>query len=196
MDDTALIQKAQRGDVDSFNALVIQYQANVYNFVYRLLGDAEIAADATQDAFISAWSHLVQFRGGSFKAWLMRIAANTCYDEMRRRRRRPSVSLDEPESEGNLRLVSDSESPESAAQRSALSRLIQECLDALTPDQRLVAVLCDVQGYNYAEIAEIRRLSLGTVKSRLSRARQNLRDCLRGAGELLPDAYRLDQRED
>ena len=64
MDDTALIQKAQRGDVDSFNALVIQYQANVYNFVYRLLGDAEIAADATQDAFIAAWSHLAQFRGG------------------------------------------------------------------------------------------------------------------------------------
>jgi RNA polymerase sigma-70 factor (ECF subfamily) len=192
VDDIALVQRAQRGDIDSFNALVIQYQANVYNFVYRLVGDTHLAADATQDTFVSAWAHIAQFRGGSFKAWLMRIATNVTYDELRRRKRRPSVSLDTPE----FQIVSEGESPEHAAQRSALNRQIQDCLDALTPDQRLVAILSDIQEYNYGEIAEIARTTLGTVKSRLSRARANLRDCLQSAAELLPDAYRLDQRED
>jgi RNA polymerase sigma-70 factor, ECF subfamily len=193
MDELALIHEAQRGSVESFNTLVLHYQSSAYNLAYRLIGDTDAAADATQEAFISAYGHLPQFRGGSFKSWLMRIVTNACYDELRRRKRRPAVSLDDLP--GEVQLVSTAESPEHTVQRNALSRVIQDCLDALSSDQRLVSVLCDVQGYDYQQIAEIAQVSLGTVKSRISRARHNLRDCLQGAGELLPESYRLNQRD-
>lgn len=192
MDEIALIREARQGKVESFNALVLAYQTRVYNLAYRLMGETEPAADAAQEAFIAAYKNLHQFREGSFAAWLMRIATNVCYDELRRLKRRPTLSLDEPEDE--IRWVSAAESPESAAQRSELNRAIQSCLDDLPAEQRAVAVLCDVQGYDYQQIADITRASLGTVKSRLSRARQRLRDCLRAAEELLPDVYRLNQQ--
>ncbi len=193
MDEMALIREARQGKVESFNTLVLTYQTRVYNLAYRLMGDTDSAADATQEAFIAAYKNLGQFREGSFAAWLMRIATNVCYDELRRLKRRPTLSLDQPDhdADSEIRWVSAAESPESAAQRSELNRAIQTCLDDLPLDQRTVAVLCDVQGYDYQAIAGITGASLGTVKSRLSRARQRLRDCLRAAEELLPDAYRL-----
>ena len=196
MDDSTLIHEAQQGSVESFNALVLQYQTSVYNVAYRLIGDSEVAADATQEAFISAYNHLPQFRGGSFKSWLMRIVTNACYDEMRRRKRRPAVSLEDLSDDPETQLVSPTETPESAAQRSALNSVIQDCLGGLSEDHRLVAILSDVQHYDYQEIANITRVSVGTVKSRLSRARQRLRDCLQSAGELLPESYRLNNMKD
>jgi RNA polymerase sigma-70 factor (ECF subfamily) len=195
MDELALIQEAQRGNVSSFNTLVLHYQGGAFNLAYRLIGEPDAAADATQEAFISAYTHLSHFRGGSFKSWLMRIVTNACYDEMRRRKRRPVVSLDDMADGAELQLISPAESLESAAQRSALSRIIQDCLDGLPDEQRLVTVLCDIQSYDYQEIAAVTQVSLGTVKSRISRARQRLRDCLQSAGELLPEAYRLDRRD-
>src|SRR5258708_27562779 len=128
MDELALIRDAQRGDVESFNTLVLNYQSSVYNLAYRLTGEPDSAADASQEAFISAYGHLAQFRGGSFKAWLMRIVTNACYDEMRRRKRRPSLSLDDPNSESELQLVRTGDGPETTAQRNALNRVIQDCL--------------------------------------------------------------------
>ncbi len=195
MDELALIHDAQHGNVESFNTLILHYQASVYNLAYRLTGEADSAADATQEAFISAYGHLTQFRGGNFKSWLMRIVTNACYDEMRQRKRRPAVSLDDPDHEAEVQLISSGDGPESIAQQNALNRAIQDCLDGLPSDQRLVTVLCDVQGYDYQEIAQIVNVSLGTVKSRISRARQRLRDCLQGAAELLPESYRLKDSE-
>ncbi len=195
MDEIALIQEAQRGNVESFNTLILHYQANAFNLAYRLIGESEAAADATQEALIAAYNHLTQFRGGSFKSWLMRIVTNTCYDELRRRKRRPSLSLNDSADHAELQLVSHADNPETVTQQNALNRAIQDCLDGLPDEQRLVTVLCDVQGYDYQEIATIAGVSLGTVKSRISRARQRLRDCLQGAGELLPEAYRLDHRD-
>jgi len=191
MEEITLIREAQQGSVESFNALVLYYQTSVYNVAYRLIGESDVAADATQEAFISAYNHLPQFRGGSFKSWLMRIVTNACYDEMRRRKRRPAVSLEDLSDNPGAQLISPTETPESAAQRAALNRVIQDCLGGLSEDHRLVAILSDVQNYDYQEIADITRVSIGTVKSRLSRARQRLRDCLQGAGELLPETYRL-----
>ena len=94
MDEAALIQKAQNGDVAAYNRLVLKYQEGVYNVAYRIMGEPHAAEDATQEAFISAYGSLKSFRGGSFKSWLMRIATNACYDELRRRKRRPQTSLD------------------------------------------------------------------------------------------------------
>src|SRR5215813_9453921 len=141
MDELALIRDAQKGNVESFNSLILHYQANVFNLAYRLMGESEAAADATQEAFISAYGHLSQYRGGSFKSWLMRIVTNTCYDELRRRKRRPTTSLDDPDNDSVERLVSPAESPEMLMQRTALNRAIQDCLDDLPDEQRLVTVL-------------------------------------------------------
>src|SRR5512137_2659685 len=94
MDEQALIKAAVGGDIDSFNTLVLAYQSQVYNFAYRIMGDPDSAADATQEAFISAYRALHGYRGGSFRSWMLRIVTNACYDEMRRRKRRPVSSLD------------------------------------------------------------------------------------------------------
>lgn len=193
MDEAALIEQAKNGDVVAFNRLVLEYQQAVYNVAYRIMGQPQAAEDATQDAFIAAFKSIRSFRGGKFKAWLMRIVTNGCYDELRRRKRRPQSSLDELTdfNESFAILRSPEEGPESQHQRMELVKAIEHCLENLPDDQRITAVLCDVEGYDYKEIAEITSVSLGTVKSRMSRARAKLRDCLQGFAELLPANYRL-----
>ena len=193
MDEGVLIQQAKKGDVTAFNGLVLHYQTLAYNVAYRIMGEPQAAEDMTQEAFISAYKALNRFRGGSFKAWLMRIVTNSCYDELRRRKRRPQSSLDElqHENESFAFLRSNDEGPEMYQQRLEIVQMIERCLANLPDDQRVTAVLCDVEGYEYQEIADIVGVSLGTVKSRISRARRKLRDCLRGSGELLPAQYRL-----
>lgn len=194
MDEKALIDAARQGDVGSFNQLVLSYQSMVYNFAYRILGDRHAAADATQDAFISAFKAIGKFRGGSFKAWLLRIVTNACYDQLRRKQRQPSTSLDallvlEPAPTQSL--TDSRESPEEYTVRQELSKVIQIGIGSLPPEQRITLVLADVQGFSYQEIAGVTGVSLGTVKSRLSRARNKLRDFLLGQRELLPSRYRL-----
>lgn len=197
MNEESLIQQAQSGDVAAFNRLVVQYQELVFNVAYRIMGDPAVAEDVTQETFITAYQSLRSFRGGSFKSWLMRVATNRCYDELRRRKRRPQSSLDEmvDENESYAFLRSPQDGPEAHRQRVELALAIERCLKDLPDDQRIVTVLGDVEGYDYQEIATITRVSLGTVKSRISRARAKLRDCLQAVGgELLPAAYRLDSK--
>lgn len=195
MDELALISAAKEGDLDSFNTLVLHYQHQVYNLAYRIMGDDASAADVTQEAFISAWKHIGGFRGGVFKSWLLRIVTNACYDELRRVKRRPSSSLEslyveDPTPDAELP-PSQLESPEAFTQRRELNRAIQAGIAQLPPDQRIVLVLSDVQGMSYEEIAKATGANLGTVKSRLSRARARLRDMLLEQRELLPAEYRL-----
>ncbi len=196
MDENALIQAARKGDLDSFNSLVLVYQHQVYNLAYRIMGDEAPAADATQDAFISAYKNLKSFRGGSFKSWLLRIVTNACYDELRRKKRRPAVSLDElmnnEDNEVEYDVPSGEDGPETIAQQHELAELIQTGITTLPEDQRITLVLSDVQGLSYEEIAGMTNTNLGTVKSRLSRGRAKLREYLQTHGELLPEAYRLE----
>lgn len=197
MNEETLIHQAQEGDIVAFNRLVVQHQELVFNVAYRIMGDPAVAEDVAQETFITAYQSLKSFRGGSFKSWLIRVATNRCYDELRRRKRRPQTSLDEimDENESFAFLRSPNEGPEAHRQRVELALVIEHCLKGLPDDQRIVTVLGDVEGYDYQEIANITRVSLGTVKSRLSRARAKLRDCLQQfGGELLPSAYRLDTR--
>ncbi len=191
-DEQLLIDRSRQGDLDSFNRLVEHYQRAVYNLCLRMLAAPQAAEDATQDAFIAAYRSLRSFRGGSFRAWLFRIAANASYDELRRRRARPTVSLDVPlgESERPLDIPHPGPTLDEHAQRLELARCLQEALAALPPDQRLAVILCDVQGLSYEEIAQVTGASLGTVKSRISRARARLRDLLTARGELLPAPFR------
>jgi RNA polymerase sigma-70 factor (ECF subfamily) len=194
-DETVLIGDAVKGDLDSFNCLVVKYQDIVFHQAYRLMGDDEKAADAAQEAFILAYKNLRSYRGGSFRAWLLRIVTNTCYDELRRQKRRPTTPL-EPiddageEVESPAWMADPGETPEESAERGELSQAFQHCLQGLPDEFRTVVVLVDVQGLDYEEAATAAGTPVGTIKSRLARARLRLRDCLKGFGELLPSTFR------
>jgi RNA polymerase sigma-70 factor (ECF subfamily) len=200
--ETAL-RAAQRGDVAAFNTLVVAYQRQLYNVCYRTLGSPDDAADATQDALLSAFRGLKTFNGpaSGLRGWLLRIAVNACYDQLRRRQRRPTDSLDalgsnDPEQESSAadRLADPGLSPEQRSLGAETARNIQDAIDRLPPDQRLTVVLCDVQGLSYDEAAQAMSVELGTVKSRLSRARAQLRDLLLEKGELPAGSQRLQER--
>jgi RNA polymerase sigma-70 factor (ECF subfamily) len=198
MNEAELIGLAQQGDLTAFNRLIAVYQSRLFNVAYRIMGEQDDAADATQEALISAFRNLRSYRGGSLRAWLMRIVTNACYDELRRRKRRPAMSMDdmgeeilETDEMGNGAMHAPQEGPEASAMRAELARAIQDCLNRLPDEFRLVAVLADVQGYEYREVAEAVGKPIGTVKSRLARARARMRDCLQRHGELLPRSMRL-----
>lgn len=196
MDEVGLIAAAKQGDLDSFNRLVLEYQDLLYYQAFRVMGDPASAEDATQDAFISAFRKIKSYRGGSFKAWLLRIVTNACYDELRRRKRKPTTPLipvdsDNEEIESPTWLEDVSESPEDSAIRSDMRSALHHCLGELSPDYRTVVVLVDLQGLDYEEASQVIARPLGTVKSRLARARMQMRDCLQQFWELLPEAYRL-----
>lgn len=195
MDEAELIAKAIKGDLDSFNCLVQEYQDILYNQAYRMMGEVDSASDAAQEAFISAYRNLKSYRGGSFKAWLLRIVTNACYDELRRRKRRPVVPLEPMDDSGeeveSPEWIADpGDSPEDAMVRVQLGEAIQHCLEDLPEEFRSVVVLVDVQGLDYAEAADSTGKPVGTIKSRLARARLRMRDCLQGFGELLPSSFR------
>jgi len=197
MDEAGLIQDAQRGDLETFNGLILAYQDRVYNQAFRVLGEYQSADDATQEAFISAYKSIRSFRGGSFRAWLLRIVTNACYDELRRKKRRPTTPLEPVDDEGDEiespKWIADpGESPEDNIARAELADALQACLDHLSEDFRVVVVLVDVQGLDYIEASEVIGKPLGTIKSRLARARNRMRECLQGFWELLPHSMRLE----
>ncbi len=196
MDEFGLIQSARQGDLEAFNRLVLHYQDMVFAQAYRLVGDEDSAADIAQETFISAYKNLGAYRGGSFRAWLLRITTNAAYDELRRRKRKPVTALEPLDTEAeeieSPRWLADGgESPEERLERAELEKAIQHCLETLPGEFRAVVVLVDVQGFDYAEAAEVIRKPVGTVKSRLARARMRLRECLQGLWELLPARFRL-----
>ena len=198
MDESRIIAQAQQGSLAAFNQLVMAYQGTAYNVAFRLMGQQEAAADACQDAFVKAYKAIKQYRGGSFKSWLLRIVTNTCYDQLRYNSRRPATSLEdltEESADHNIKLTSNAERPEDHVLRDELNSLLQSGINQIPEDQRIVLVLSDVQGLSYQEIAEIIDQPLGTVKSRLSRGRRRLRDFLLAQKELLPGQYRLKDKK-
>jgi RNA polymerase sigma-70 factor, ECF subfamily len=199
------LKAAQGGDVAAFNTLIVAFQRQLFNLCYRTLGNREDAADATQDALLSAFRGLKTFQGpaSGLRAWLLRIAVNTCYDQLRRRQRRPTDSLDalggvdadqQTASSPAGRLQDPSPGPEQRSLGAETARHIHSALDRLPPEQRLTVILCDVQGLSYEEASAAMDVELGTVKSRLSRARAQLRDLLAAQGELPTGSRRLEQR--
>ncbi|HEX8727521.1 MAG TPA: sigma-70 family RNA polymerase sigma factor [Ktedonobacterales bacterium] len=197
----ALIARGQQGDRAAFNALVEKYQGAAYALALRMLGDPDTACDVTQEAFFSAYRALATFHGASFRAWLLRIVSNGCYDVFRARGRQPATSLeallehdDASSSDAHLPggMVDPSWNPEETALRSETMRTIEAALLQLPPEQRLAIVLCDIQGLAYEEVARIMETPLGTVKSRIARARTQLRTLLTRQGELSPPPQRHD----
>lgn len=190
-DEQQLIARSQTGDLPAFNRLVETYQNQVFSVAMRLSRNRAVAEDIAQEAFISAFRNIRSFRGGSFRGWLVRIVTNATYDHFRSARRRTTESIDANIVTFETRLVSPAESPEAAAERSALGEQISAGLDSIPDDQRLAVVLVDVEGFSYEEAAEVMQVSLGTVKSRVARGRARLRDYLLANPELLPSRFRL-----
>ena len=193
-----LVVQDRSGQGSCYNCIIENHQTRAFNLARRMLDDWSLAEDAVQESLISGYRAFAQFRGENLAAWLMRIVANTCRDMLRSRRTRPTVPLDPtPVSEEEhgrtmsaLDLPSTMESPEEHAERGALNRAVQDCLNSLPQEHRLAEVLVDVQGMSYEEASVAMNCNLGTVKSRVSRGRRGLRDCLQKAGELLPSRFR------
>jgi len=197
MDESILIRNAKKGDVNAFNQLILIYQEQVFNLTYRMLNDEMAAEDATQNTFINAFQHIKSFRGGSFRAWILRVAANNSYDELRRKKRKPTRPLtvtdikSGEEMDDPIWLEDDRDLPEEHIIKKELEQAIQRCIDQLPKTFRAVVILVDIQGFGYREASRIAGSPIGTIRSRLARARLQVQSCLQGVRELLPEKFRL-----
>lgn len=199
MEEAALVARCRRGHATAFEELVARYERKVYNLAYRMTGSHEDARDITQEAFLKVYTSLRHFRGdAAFGTWLFRIASNMCLDELRRRRRRLLVSIDEPyqheEGEVQRQLPDSGADPGQVAEIRDLQRMVHDAIQHLSDDHRLIVVLRDLQGFSYEEIASMLDCSLGTVKSRLNRARAALRKYLEDQELLSPADVKSGQR--
>ncbi len=200
LNESKLIMRAIQGNLDAFNQLVIIYQSAVYNTALRIMNDSEAADDIAQTAFISAWQHMESFKGDSFKPWILRITINACYDEIRRLRRHPSTPL-EPVSEENeenedaIWLTDPNLQPDEVTLKKDTMAAVADCMRSLPDEYRLVLLLIDVQEFNYQDAADMISKPLGTIKSRLLRARLRMRACLEAKGELYRTQIRTDNKD-
>lgn len=193
-DENILINAAQHGDLEAFNALILRYQNLLFGIALRMLNDEDTASDAVQEALISAFSKFRTFRGGSLRSWLARVTVNACYDEMRRKRRQREIPLEQfnlngEEVEDLAWMIDPGARPDEQYDSYELESAIQHCLRMLTPAYREVVVLVDIEGLSYEEASIATRVPVGTVKSRLARARLQIRSTLQGYKELLPSNY-------
>ena len=176
--EAAIVRKVLGGDANAFETLVLEYEKNVYNIARRMTGNSEDAADMTQEAFIKAYNSLQSFRGDSkFSVWLYRIVSNVCLDFLRSKNRRPTVSLSVEDDDGEdtqLDVADESQSPELLLDRKLTRESVRRGLDSLPPDYRQILLLREIQGLSYDEIAQALSLEVGTVKSRIFRARKRL----------------------
>ncbi|MCC7495127.1 MAG: sigma-70 family RNA polymerase sigma factor [Fimbriimonadaceae bacterium] len=191
--EARLIDRCRRGDREAFNELIERYQAKVYNLAYRLLGDADEAWDVSQEAFLRIWRGIQKFHGGSaLTTWVYRIVHNLCLDEMKKKRRRPQIVEASETEDGTTealldRLPDHSEAPEGQYLSAEKAAAVRRAIARLKPHHRDVLVLYDLEGFSYNEIAEVLRTNVGTIKSRLNRARLQLARELEDEGELLGD---------
>lgn len=183
------------GNLEAFNSLVDCYQSAVYSLSYRLLGNREAAEDAAQETFLSAFRALGRFAGGNFRSWLLRIAANECKDELRRRKRKDALSLDEifGRTESPIEIHHPSERAEIRVEEHEMSAGIERILLNLPFEQRQAILLVDIYDFHYEEVATMTLSSIGTIKSRIHRGRQRLRELFESHPELFEGA---DRRED
>jgi RNA polymerase sigma-70 factor (ECF subfamily) len=182
--DLILLERARSGDLDAFNDLVACYQDHLYALVVRMVPDRDQAADAVQEAFFSAYRKMGTFRGGSVRSWLSRICVNAAMDAQRAKKRRPAQPYPELEDESWQPPAGEEADPLATAMTTERTRVLNDALARITHDQRIAIVLFDVEGYDYAEIADMTGVSLGTVKSRIHRGRLALRTLLEDRMEL------------
>ncbi|MCT4619873.1 MAG: sigma-70 family RNA polymerase sigma factor [Marinisporobacter sp.] len=184
-----LIYKSQQGDIESFETLIKEHEKLAFNIAYRMLGNIEDAKDATQDAFIKAYKALHKFKGESiFSTWLYKIVTNTCLDLLRKRKSQKTCSYDRQidTEDGNIirELPDEDNIPEDIVAKKERQRNIQKAINSLSENHKIVIVLRDIKGFSYEEMSKILNCSEGTIKSRISRARQALRKVIEKNKEL------------
>lgn len=183
-----LVERSKGGDITAFEELVVVYQKQIYNLSYRMMGNEEDACDMTQEAFLKAFKSIGRFNSKStFGTWVYRIAVNTCIDELRKRKKvkfYPIVHNDSPEGDGSKLIVDADDLPEEQMVRRETREQVQRAIDNLPKEHKVIIVLREIQGKTYKEIANVLGLNIGTVKSRISRARQSLKEELMLKGEL------------
>lgn len=181
--DQAVVDRVVKGDIDAFSVLVGKYQDRIYSAVYNYVSNSEDAVDITQDAFVKAYSKLRSFDSGStFYTWLYRIAVNTAIDFLRKRKSRPVDSLDDEKfNEMGFEPVSHDAGadPVKVFSTNEQQRMLKQAISSLSEKLRSVIVLHDVEGLSQEEVADILKVPIGTVKSRVSRGRAELRNILR-----------------
>jgi RNA polymerase sigma-70 factor (ECF subfamily) len=185
MDDRDLVGRARRGDREAFTQLIVQYQVPLYNMALRMVGGPDDAADIAQEAFLRAWEKIRTLRDAPFKSWLFQIAANLCYDHFRRGRRYGTM----PEEEQSAKIIGlglPAPDPQERAEANERNRLLRESIARLEHDMRIAIILRDINGLSYDEIATALRVPLGTVKSRIARARAQVQESLQRHPELFP----------
>ncbi len=184
LDESALIQQAQRGSLEAFNRLVLNYQDLVFRVACRILQDESAAEDVSQIAFMRAYQKLACLYGSSFRVWLLKIVTHLCYDELRKRKRHPlvrfvSMAQDENEESTAEEYIPSAEpGPEQVVVNREQRRLIERCLASLPVEYRLALEMVDILGLDYAQSAQVLGCPIGTVKSRLARARLKMREKL------------------
>ena len=179
---SAVSNMASKGSLDAFNQLVLRYQDRAYHHAYALLRDPALAEDATQDSFLRAFQHITEFRGGSFRAWILKIVTNSAFDMLRRSKRHPMQSL-YPEDEDGDEVESpvwlaDSTSVQEVVEQREFSKDLHRLIDEMPVVYRTVLILVDLYELDYAEAAEALKIPIGTVKSRLARARLKMSEKL------------------
>lgn len=194
LDELAIIHRASSGDLEAFNVLVDRYQSLLFRIALRMLADEDDAADATQLAWVSAFRNLGGFRGGNLRTWLARVVINTCYDEIRRQHRRHESPLTHVDAGGeeidtDCWLADPAPGLEQLVDTKEFEHALSDCLQSLPAVYRTMLVLVDIEGLSYEEAAAAARVPLGTVRSRLARARLALREQLRQMPDVLPTGY-------
>ena len=185
MDDRDRVVRARQGDREAFSQLIMQYQVPLYNMALRMVGSREDAADITQEGFLRAWEKIRTLRDAPFKSWIFQITVNLCYDHFRRGRRY-GVMPDEDQGGKIVGLGIALPDPQERAEANERARVVRDSIEALDHDMRTALVLRDINGMTYDEIAGILGVPLGTVKSRIARARAQVQESLQRNPDLFP----------
>ncbi|NTV91513.1 MAG: sigma-70 family RNA polymerase sigma factor [Clostridiales bacterium] len=192
--EKSLIDRSKAGDIEAFEQLVEKYQKKVFNIALRTIDNYADASDMAQEVFIRVYRAIGSFKEqSSFSTWLYKITTNVCLDELRKRKNKRAVSLDEEirfeDGEAKRQYESSDPRPEDTAEKNELKRIVKEAIGKLSEEHRMAIVLRDLQGFSYEEMAVMLNLPEGTVKSRINRARQALKNILQANKELLLDGY-------
>jgi RNA polymerase sigma-70 factor (ECF subfamily) len=186
--DLKLVERSKEGDLAAFEELVRMYQKQIYNLGYRMMGNEEDASDITQEAFLKAYKSIKKFNAkSSFGTWIYRIAVNVCIDELRKRKKAklyPIVHNDDLDEKGHKLVVDTNDLPEERMEKRETRKKVRQAINRLPEDHRAVIVLRDIQERSYQEIADILGLNIGTVKSRINRARSSLKEEIQKQREL------------
>ncbi|MCX7748555.1 MAG: sigma-70 family RNA polymerase sigma factor [Clostridia bacterium] len=187
-----LLIKAKNGDIEAFEKLIGEYQKKVFNIAFRMVGNHDDASEIAQEVFLKVYKSLKSFKEeASFSTWIYRITTNVCLDELRKKKNKKVISLDEEikaqDGEMKRQVVDDSPTPEMAVEGKIIRKAVSDSIKMLSEEHRIVIVMRDIQGFSYEEIAKVLKCPEGTIKSRINRARQSLREILKNNKELFKE---------